>query len=139
MKLLKTKILKLRLATMQAKEILFKWLTTSNLTNDMLGPPNFADNPVPTREEFDSHYKDHYFDGSKPLNGQCYIIINDGKEIGQINYNEINTDTKSTKIDIWMADREFTGKGLGTEAITILYNYLGQMFECTRLYSSFKT
>jgi len=100
----------------------------------MLSPPKFADNPIPTWEEFDADYTNHYFDGTLPLKGQCFIIIHNEQEIGQINYNEIDLDSKSTELDIWLADRKFTGKGLGTEAVTILCNYLRQMYECYTIY-----
>jgi RimJ/RimL family protein N-acetyltransferase len=128
------KILTLRPATLQDKGKIFNWLTNSNLTGEMLGPPNFPEIPIPTWKEFDNDYLDHYFDGSQPFKGQCFIIIYDGQEIGQINYNEIDTASKSTELDIWLADREFTGKGHGTEAIKLLCNYLDKHLECKTFY-----
>lgn len=68
------------------------------------------------------------------MKGQCFILIHNGQEIGQINYNEIDTNTKSTEIDIWLADRQFTGKGFGSEAIKILCNYLDKSFNCKTIY-----
>ncbi len=133
-RLLATEILTLRPATLQDKRKIFCWLTSSNLTSEMLGPPNFSDILVPTWNEFNDDYLDHYFDSSQPLKGHCFILIHNGQEIGQINYNEIDTITKSTEIDIWLADRKYTGKGLGTEAIKILCNYLGKMFGCQTIY-----
>lgn len=131
---LKSKLLTLRPATLQDKRSVYNWLAHSNLTREMLGPPNFSDNPVPAWEEFNEDYSDHYFDGSQPFKGQCFILIYNGQQIGQINYNEINTTTKSTEIDIWLADMEYTGKGLGTEAIKILCNYLDSKFGCETIY-----
>lgn len=121
-------------ATLQDKKKIFKWLAHSNLTSDMFGPPNFPDIQIPTWEEFDNDYLDYYFDGSQPMKGQCFILIHNGQEIGQINYNEIDTNTKSTEIDIWLADRQFTGKGFGSEAIKILCNYLDKSFNCKTIY-----
>jgi RimJ/RimL family protein N-acetyltransferase len=131
---LTTKLLTLKPATLQDKKSVYDWLADSNLTSEMLGPPNYSDNPIPTWEEFNEDYLDHYFDGSQPLKGQCFILIHNGQQIGQINYNEIDTTTKSTEIDIWLADREYTGKGLGTEAIKILCNYLDKKFDCQTIY-----
>ena len=128
--LLTNEILTLKLATLQDKRKIFNWLTNSNLTSAMLGPPKFPDNPVPTWDEFDKDYADHYFDNSQPNNGQCFIIEYEGKEIGQINYNPIEPITKSTEIDIWLSDLQFTGKGFGTEAIRILCCYLDQSLGC---------
>lgn len=100
----------------------------------MIGPPDFEEVPIPSWDDFNKDYHDYYFDGSEPLNGRCFIIVVDGEEIGQINYNEIDTASKSTEIDIWLADREFTGKGFGTEAIGMLCEYLAQAFECEKIY-----
>lgn len=131
---LKNKLLALRPATLQDKKSVYNWLAHSNLTIEMLGPPNFPDNPIPSWDEFNEDYLDHYFDGSQPLKGQCFILIYNGQQIGQINYNEIDPTTKSTEIDIWLADRAYTGKGLGTEAIKTLCDYLYHKFGCETIY-----
>lgn len=133
-KVLTTKLLTLRPATLQDKRKVYNWLAHSNLTSEMLGPPNFPDIPIPTWDEFNEDYLDHYFDDSQPLKGRCFILIHNGQEIGQINYNEINTNSNSTEIDIWLADREFTGKGLGTEAIKMLCDYLDKSLDCKTVY-----
>jgi len=133
-KLLISERLTLKPATLQDKEKVYKWLAHSNLTSEMLGAPNFPDAPIPTWEEFDEDYLDHYFDNSQPLKGQCYILIHNGEEIGQINHNEIDTDSKSTEFDIWLADRKFTGKGFGTTAIKMLCEYLHKSFDCQIIY-----
>lgn len=126
--------LTLKPATLEDKQKIFIWATASNLTSEMLGPPNFPDNPIPTREELDNDYTDHYFDGSQPLKGRCFVIEHKGQEIGQVNYNEIDSRTTSTELDIWLADKQYTGKGLGTEALKILCNYLDQSFDCKTIY-----
>jgi len=128
--LLTNEILTLRPATLQDKRKIFDWLTNSNLTSEMLGPPKFADNPVPTWNEFDKDYSDNYFDNSQPNNGQCFVIEHNAQAIGQINYNPIEPETKCTEIDIWLSDLQFTGKGFGTEAIRILCCYLDKSFGC---------
>lgn len=129
-KILTTKLLTLRPATLQDKRNVYSWLAHSNLTREMLGPPTYPDNPIPTWDQFNKDYLNHYFDGSQPFKGQCFIVMYNGIEIGQINYNEIDTNSNSTEIDIWLADREYTGKELGTEAIKILCNYLEKSFAC---------
>jgi RimJ/RimL family protein N-acetyltransferase len=132
--LLTTKILTIRPATLPDKKKIFNWLANSDLTSEMLGPPNFSDNPIPTWDEFDKDYLDYFFDGSQPMKGRCFVLEHKGQEIGQINYNEIDTNTKSTEIDIWLSERQFTGKGLGTEAIKALCNYLDKSFDCKTIY-----
>lgn len=120
----------LRPASMQDKRNIYNWLAHSNLTAEMLGPPLFPDAPSPTWEEFDQDYLDYYFDGSQPFSGRCFIILHNQEEIGQINYNEIDTQSNSTEIDIWLSDRKFTGMGLGTEAIILLCDYLHKELKC---------
>jgi len=131
---LTSKRLTIRPTTIKDKEKIFYWLTQSNLTSEMIGPPNFPDAPIPTWDEFDSDYKDYYFDNSQPLKGQSFIVIHKGKEIGQINYNEIDPITNSTEMDIWLADQKYTGQGFGTEAIKMLCNYLSKSFSCKTFY-----
>lgn len=127
---LTSNVLSLRPATFQDKIKIFNWLTNSNLTSEMFGPPKFPDQPVPTWDEFDNDYLDYYFDNSQPYCGQCFIIQHDGQEIGQINYNQIKPKTKSTEIDIWLADYKFTNRGFGPEALKILCFYLASSLDC---------
>ena len=131
---LATNILTLKAATLQDRRNIYIWLAHSNLTRDMLGAPNFPEIPIPTWEEFNEDYKAYYFDGSRPLKGQCFIITLNGEELGQINHNEIDPITQSTEIDIWMADLKFTGKGFGGEALRLLCEYLNQNFGCNTIY-----
>lgn len=115
------------------KEKIYNWLANSNLTSEMLGPPIFPDNPVPTWEEFDEDYLDYFFDGSKPFSGRCFIILFQNEEVGQINYNPIDPKTKTTELDIWLSDKKFTGKGIGTKAIQILCSYLFEKMDCKKI------
>ncbi|MBN2348101.1 MAG: GNAT family N-acetyltransferase [Bacteroidales bacterium] len=123
--------IKLRPATMQDREHIFLWLTKSNLTQEMMGPPNYPDSKIPTWKKFINDYRDYYFDGS-PLNGQCFIIEHNGQEIGQINHNKIDTLSKTTDLDIWLSDRKHTGKGFGPDAINCLCNYLHKKYGCNK-------
>ncbi|MCB9316062.1 MAG: GNAT family N-acetyltransferase [Lewinellaceae bacterium] len=124
----------LRPALPEDKVKIFDWLTNSDLTREMLGPPTFPEIPVPTWEEFSDDYVDHYFDDTQPLLGRCFIIEYRYLEIGQINYNYIDATEKSTEIDIWLAGSHYTGKGLGIQAIGLICDYLYQNFECKKIY-----
>ena len=125
--------IQIRPATLQDKRKVFDWLTNSNLTKEMMGLPNFPDAQIPTWDEFDNDYLDHYFDGSAPLKGRCFIIIEEGNEVGQINYNTIDNETNNTDLDIWLSDIKHTGRGIGTEAIQLLCNYLFKEFGCKQI------
>jgi len=123
----------IRPATPSDKSKIYTWLAHSNLTPEMLGEPNFPDNPVPSWDEFDKDYTDHYFDDTKPMKGRCYIILKKQEEVGQINYNAIDHKTKTTEIDIWLADKKHTGQGIGPMAIKLLCNHLFEDIDCRRI------
>ncbi len=128
--LLRGEKIELRPAVLQDKWKVFDWLTNSNLTKEMLGPPNYPDATIPGWNEFTGDYRDHFFDGSDPINGRCFIIMAGDLEVGQINYNEIDIDNQSTYLDIWLSDRKYTGRGIGTQAILLLCDYLNAQFNC---------
>lgn len=132
--LIKSEKISLQPAKLSDKKTIFNWLTNSNLTSEMIGPPNFPDNPIPTWEEFNNDYVDYHFDGTAPLKGRCFIIIHNCERIGQINYNEIDPVSKSTELDIWLADKKYTGHGFGTEAIKLMCTYLYKSFRCQKIY-----
>ncbi len=119
---------------MEDKEKVFRWLTRSNLTAEMLGPPKFPDTLVPSWEEFDNDYLDYYFDGTQPMKGRCFIITHKGQEVGQINYNHIDPRDHSTELDIWLSDKRFTGQGFGTGALRLICRFLAETFGCRYVY-----
>ncbi|NQU86163.1 MAG: GNAT family N-acetyltransferase [Mariniphaga sp.] len=123
----------LKPATVQDREKIFLWLTKSNLTKEMMGPPNYPDSKIPSWEEFKNDYAEYYFDGSQPMNGQCFIIQVEGEDIGQINHNAIDNKNKVTDLDIWLSDAKYTGKGIGTGAIQLMCEYLGKKYGCRQI------
>jgi len=54
-------IVSLRPATIADRKSIFAWLTNSDLTHKMLGPPKFPDCPIPTWNEFLDGYPEHFF------------------------------------------------------------------------------
>jgi RimJ/RimL family protein N-acetyltransferase len=128
---IKGEIISLRPATMDDRLSVYQWLTQSDLTSLMLGPPNFYDHPIPTWEEFTDDYKDYFFDGSAPYRGRCFIIEHNTIAVGQINYNDIHLDDQSTELDIWLSAKKHTSKGYGTDALETLCNHLHESMGCT--------
>ena len=123
---------RLRPATPADRKMIYEWLAHSDLTPMMLGAPQFPDNPVPSWEEFADDYAEHFFDGTRPMRGRCFVIEYEGIAIGQINHDRIYYDDHSTELDIWLADSSYTGKGYGTDALIALCGYLNKNFACTR-------
>ena len=122
--------IKLRPATLSDRWNIYQWLALSDITAQMMGPPYFPGNPIPTWEEFVSDYKPHFFDDIDPDNGRSYIIEVNGEAVGQINYNEIDRSTNTVELDIWLAGRKYCNKGYGTDAINTLCSYLAEYLNC---------
>lgn len=114
----------LRPATAQDRYTIYEWMAMSDVTPSFMGAPNFSDQPVPTWEEFCTDYRAHYFDGSNPHLGRCFIIMASGMPVGQVNHNEIDERDQRTELDIWMSCEANCGKGYGPDALQALCEYL---------------
>jgi RimJ/RimL family protein N-acetyltransferase len=125
----------LRPAILKDKLKIYKWMAHSDITNSMFGPPIYTEIAVPCWEDFDNDYQDYYFDGSQIYRGRCFILLYNDLKAGQINYNAIDPISRSVEIDIWLARKEFTGKGLGPKAILLLCNYLRNQLKCKTVYT----
>jgi len=122
----------LRPTTLADRRPIFEWLTNSDLTKLMMGPPTYPDSTIPTWKEFIKDYKEYFFDGSEPLLGRCFIIELNFESIGQINHDKIYETDKSTELDIWLKSSKFINKGYGSDAIKTLCDYLNQNFGCKK-------
>jgi len=122
----------LRPATPADRRPIFDWLTNSDLTPRMMGPPLYPDGPIPAWEEFLEDYKDYFFDGTQPLLGRCFIIEVNGEAVGQINHDKIYPKDQSTELDIWMKSSRYTGKGYGPDALATLCHHLAQTLGCEK-------
>lgn len=109
---------------------IYEWLARSDLTATMAGPPTYPERPVPTWDEFRSDYPDHYFDGSAPELGRCFVIHADGEPIGQVNCNDIfeHLGRKRVELDIWLRSEACCGRGHGSDALGALCQYLTHRF-----------
>jgi diamine N-acetyltransferase len=94
----------------------------------MMGPPLYPDEPIPSWEEFCDDYQPHFFDGSVPKLGRCFVISAGGEEVGQVNYNDIEErqGKKRTELDIWLRSEKDCGQGFGSDALLALCRYLFQ-------------
>ncbi len=122
----------LREAAEADRKKIYEWLTHSDLTPSLMGPPLFTDHPIPTWEDFCADYQPHYFDGSQPRRGRCYIITADQTDIGVVCYNAVR-DENYTDVDIWLRSESDCGKGFGPDALVALADYLHGEFAVTRI------
>ncbi|MBM4188381.1 MAG: GNAT family N-acetyltransferase [Gemmatimonadetes bacterium] len=121
----------LRKATEADRRNIFEWLTHSDVTPSMMGPPLFPDARIPTWAEFCEDYRPHYFDDSQPHQGRCFILVVDGTDVGVVCHNAFHDDT--TDLDIWLRSEADCGKGIGSEAIRTITNYLNREFGIKRI------
>ncbi|OON67833.1 hypothetical protein B0919_16760 [Hymenobacter sp. CRA2] len=112
----------LRPLTPADKESFYQWAVRSDATPYIFGPQGTEQ--LPTWEELFTDYQPHYFDSSDPLQGQSFGILVDGRLIGQINYDGIESLDNSTELDIWIASSPDTSRGYGTDALNTLVDYL---------------
>ena len=115
---------KVTLRPMTIKEIptFFEWATQSDATPYWYG--ELQGDEIPTYKQFHKDWKIHYFNGSAPEKGRCFVILVDYKAIGQINYNEIERGDNSVELDIIIPDDKHKNKGYGTDALQTLSKYL---------------
>ena len=125
-------IVTLRPANIEDRRLIFDWLTSSDLTKFIIGPPIYPDINIPTWEEFIDDYRTYFFDSSQPLMGRCFIIEVNSEPIGQINHDKIYPKDNSTELDIWLKSSAYTGKGYGTDALITLCHYLNEKYECKK-------
>src|SRR3989338_676713 len=103
------------------RNIFYEWATRSSATPFWYG--RLYRGKIPSREKFFRDWKPHYFNGSAPELGRCFVILVGNKAIGQVNYNKIDAE-KRVEIDIIIADEQNRGKGYGSDAIKRLVAYL---------------
>jgi RimJ/RimL family protein N-acetyltransferase len=109
----------LRPATPDDRHTIWSWAVAPDVA-----PHLFTNEPAPTFETFCADYKRHYFDAGDLRRGRCFLIRADGKELGHINSNEIDTRRGRTELDIWLAGEAACNRGLGPAAIETLADYL---------------
>jgi len=91
------KVVTLRPAAIIAdRKPVFNWLTNSDLTKFMMGPPTYPNSPITIWDEFLNDYKEYFFDSSKPFLGRCFIIEVNDEPAGQINHDKIYLSDYST-------------------------------------------
>jgi RimJ/RimL family protein N-acetyltransferase len=118
----------LRNATPADRRAVFEWMAQSDLTASMMGPPEFAENPVPTWEQFLADYLPYFFDGSEPELGRSFIIEHRGKAVGHVSYSQMDPSRSFAELDIWMRDSSCCGRGHGRDALVQLSEHLHSTF-----------
>ena len=118
----------LRPATDDDRRDIYTWLVASDVTPSMMGPPTYPDVPIPTWDDFCGDYAPHFFDGSRPDYACSFVIEVDGKSVGHINYDGLDSARSIAELDIWMRSQACCGHGYGTDAMVVLIRHLQEHF-----------
>ena len=118
----------LRSARLSDRRKIFEWLTASDITPSMIGPPNYPDHPIPSWDEFKRDYRESFFTEDKGSKGKNYIILVNDIEVGTIGYDHLDLNNSRVDLDIWMRAEKFCGCGYGPDAINSLIEYLRNTF-----------
>ncbi|MGH6611026.1 MAG: GNAT family N-acetyltransferase, partial [Burkholderiaceae bacterium] len=114
----------LRRARLLDRPRIHEWLTQSDLTPNTLGAPLYPDLEPPTLEEFSAEYVNSYFDGTRPYAGRMFVIGLGGDEVGAVSHGSIDLGNDVVELDIWLAERRLASRGLGSEALVLLADWL---------------
>ena len=125
---------RLRPATLEDRQQIYRALARSDLTDILLGHPSQNYTPLLSYEAFCDDYVRYYFDDSNPEGGRCFVIEVDGQPAGQINYNNIERDRSRTELDMWMFSEQLCGHGYGSEALSLLCDYLQSRLDVDGFY-----
>jgi RimJ/RimL family protein N-acetyltransferase len=116
-------LITLRPALMNERELIYHWLTGSDLAPEMVGPPQYPEIPVPSFKEYCLEFGPEFFMGTDTdkEGGRVFMIELLGKPIGQCNYRVVAPGI--AHLDIWLAGAEYTGWGYGSAALRLLIDY----------------
>lgn len=128
--------IRLRPAVLGDRWQIFQGLARSDVTQILLGHPSQTSTPLLGYDEFSDDYKQHFFDDSNPEGGRCFVIEIevDGQAAGQVNYNDIERAQSRTELDIWMFSEQYCGHGYGSEALSLLCDYLQSRLDVEGFY-----
>jgi diamine N-acetyltransferase len=118
------KITRLRPTRIEDRRKIFVWLTQSDVTPSMMGPPLYVDHPLPSWEDFKRDYRASFFEVAENAAGKNYIILVDEEEIGTIGFDNLDVQKGSVDLDIWMKSEAFCGYGYGPDAMDALVGHL---------------
>jgi len=116
-------------AALSDKQRVYEWCFHSETTKYHAGPPDYPEVPIASPEEFfqeDGGYEDYFFTGARPRDGRGFLITYGGEAVGFVSYAAFHLKPRRAELDIWMNSEAHCGKGLGTDALAALSDYLNE-------------
>jgi RimJ/RimL family protein N-acetyltransferase len=120
-------------ATLEDKQSIYDWCFRSETTQSHTGLPYYPEALIPTWEQFCEDYTDFYFTGSQPDDGRVFIIQHNEETIGFINYSAFHLKPHTAELDICIGREADCGKGLGTNTLVSLGEYLNKTLDVREL------
>jgi len=99
-------------------------MARSDLTPTWIGPPWFAERPIPTLEQFLMRYPRHYFDGSRPFDGRVLVLSAEQEDAGILVWRRIDLMRDLVELEVWLAATRFCRRGIATEALELACRWL---------------
>lgn len=119
-------------ATLADRAKVHAWLSASDLTSQVMGPPLFPERRVPNFEEFCDLYPPFHFDGTRAFDGRGFMIRVDGDDVGFLNHGPINLFKDVVELDLWLASGKVARRGYGSDAVQTACNWLQQQYGVNR-------
>ena len=123
--------IELRPAVAADRRKIFTWLTKSDLTSTMLGPPHYPDHPVPSWQEFCQDYSLYFFSALGDGRRRNFIIMANHEEVGTLGYDLLDKEKNRVAFDIWMRAEKYCGQGYGSDALATLCQYIESTYGIT--------
>lgn len=121
----------IRRATLQDRPRAYEWLVQSDLTPQLFGQL-FPERELPTPAQFASRYVNSFFDGTRPYSGRMFVITVGGDEVGCVAHGPIDLLKDVVELDIWLAGSQHTGRGIASQALAVLTEWLQASYGVNR-------
>jgi diamine N-acetyltransferase len=121
----------IRRAELQDRPRVHGWLVQSDLAPQSFGPL-YPERTAPTPEMFAARYVDSYFDGTRPYSGRTFVIEAGDEEVGCVVHGPIDLLKDVVELDLWLAGSQHTGRGIASQALTVLTEWLQASYGVNR-------
>lgn len=115
--------------TLLLRETVYGWMTTPGIIEQMMGPPTYPENPVPSFEAFCRDWTAPHWTHEAPELGRLFLMAADRDLVGCIAQNQVVTAAsgeRTAELDLWLARPELVGRGYGRRAISALCDLMGR-------------
>jgi RimJ/RimL family protein N-acetyltransferase len=122
----------LKSANLSDRRKIYRWLTCSDITPEIMGTPAFPEVPAPSWEEFCADYTDSFFGISNMRGRKLFLIMMEGEEIGVVGYDLLDPKAGHVVLDIWLKAKKFHGHG--PDALEILCAFLHKKYGIAKFF-----